>query len=400
VPQSLLVSMSIRGARENDKHLQPLEIDQLLSELTSKFEDETGIQEKAIFHQEKSRYHCSKEILKSKASQETKEAILLRMTEMKKEGSPKRSLELDFQKSFENQDLRWNLGNFPYVIGHIDEYEEEEILSCGLDIFIHNNVIYYTKGDTPLHADTVYYLQKTIDSALVRSGLAGLDRAAAGRSFLLMNLLGCHSKFGKVPDAGFVIDSRIASRLRYPVLVSEVAVMNEDLDTLFSEGAAWLSEATPVRYFLGYYFTIQAEFNMRIILLKRITPPRRFTTEAERESNFSQLIQENRSREDRRCLEHKDDSEIGKLKKRPLGNRYQVRVLRNETYGEQHFFNCQFQGQPLVFNFSTRVLIEGTGNPFLTQYQTFTSLIHERIFFNVIYSSFHETYEEYQMAQN
>lgn len=336
--------------------------------------------------------------IRSFLSKEREIMILSRVAEMQRLDLPKRSLEDDFQEALENQNMRWALGNFPFLLGHISEYAQEELRSCGLDIFIHNNMIYYEKGDTPLHANTVYCLNNAIRDALSHAGLVGLDGAAAGRSFLLINLLGCRSIFGKVPDAGFTIVPRNSCIIEYPVLVSEIAVTHENLDILLYEGAAWLSERTPVQYFLGYYFHISSEFNMRVILMRRITEAAKFKTKAEHEKTYNSLIGKYQPKKSS-CRELESDSKISKMPKRELEERYAVIVLSNIAYDENDFENGQYQGDPLQFDFPTSVLIEGTGNPMLPDYQLVTSLIHEARFFNVVYSRFHETYVEQQRAQ-
>ena len=83
---------------------------------------------------------------------------------------------------------------------------------------------------------------------------------------------------------------RASRNIVHPFLTVEVSVFNEDWREMFFQAAAYLSETTGIQYHLMIFFDMQAEeFNMSIVLLEKVAPPRFYRSEAERKEAFDKL---------------------------------------------------------------------------------------------------------------
>ena len=197
---------------------------------------------------------------------------------------PKRNLQCDYEDSLA---ICEELGNYPYFLGHVDEYPEDEWRDAEFSIFVHNGLIRaHMTGD--LHEVISGRIGGLFFSAFDRANLLQVLTAGGSKNIDLINFRGCHSRFKKEPDAQMMTrNQRRNSQRIHPFLTVEVSVYNEDWREMFNEAAAYLSEATGIQYHLMIFFDMQAhDFNMSIVLLERVAPPRFYQSEEEREQAF------------------------------------------------------------------------------------------------------------------
>ena len=197
---------------------------------------------------------------------------------------PKRNLQRDYEDSLA---ICEELGNYPYFLGHVNEYPEEEWKNAEFSIFVHNGLIRaHTTGD--LHETISREIIHLIRSALERADLRRFFSDFGNKEIELVNFRGCHSRFNKQPDGQLRTIGRHATPTGpHPFMTVEVSVHNEDWPEMFNEAAAYLSEATGIQYHLMIFFDMKAhDFNMSIVLLERVAPPRFYQSEEERAQAF------------------------------------------------------------------------------------------------------------------
>ena len=165
---------------------------------------------------------------------------------------PKRNLQRDYEGSLA---ICEELGNYPYYLGHINEYPEEEWKKAEFSIFIHNGLIRaHTTGD--LHEGVSSEIGDMFVIGFTRADMEEFFKNYGSANIELINFLGCHSKFNKQPDAQMWTRNSDGTRNSvHPFLTVEVSVYNEGWPEMFNEAAAYLNEATGIQYHLMIFST-------------------------------------------------------------------------------------------------------------------------------------------------
>ena len=122
----------------------------------------------------------------------------------------------------------------PIVLGNLDEYDEREFNSNDEDfkIFIHNKQIIITSFNSEVHESTAGIIATAVtDSINECAGLSGSSRfyPTGSPGIKVVNLLGCKSRFKKLPDQSIDILPPMNINRIHPSIVIEVAVVKDSV---------------------------------------------------------------------------------------------------------------------------------------------------------------------------
>ena len=174
--------------------------------------------------------------------------------------------------------LDWDdvsLGEIDLSIGKLENFTGEEFREFGdmeynpFRIFIHNGIV-FVKCTGRLHSE----IASVFNNEFMKKTEIGRNKqiiSILGRTIYLVNKLGCHASFGKIPDWGIYYKEMTGHGL--PLMVLEVAVSHESLNHLLLHASSYLNSYSVARYFIGIKARILRNVNkgFEIIVAKKIT---------------------------------------------------------------------------------------------------------------------------------